>query len=330
MANQSRPGELIIEVSNFNDFIQSMNGIEHGLRALTLRHLRCLVTLAEERHFGRAAERLAITQPALSNAMRQIERLVGTPLLARQSPRFELTLAGIELLRRAQYLVHTVDLALLDMAQIMASGQALVRLGVVPSAAALVTEALQAHPPVASGELKVDLLDLPSSALLEELRQGRIDLAVVALTEPPAGLDVTELFEDPLVLVLPRSHALADGAEVAWRQLRHERLVLFASGSVSELAGPASAQFARIEREPLRVLHSETLYGCVRGGLALGLMPRLYTTHLSDPALVVRALVRPVIERRVALLQRPGPQRSEAAERFAQHLRERLSDGNRG
>lgn len=307
-----------------------MNGIEHGLRALTLRHLRCLVTLAEERHFGRAAERLAITQPALSNAMRQIERLVGTPLLARQSPRFELTLAGIELLRRAQYLVHTVDLALLDMAQIMASGQALVRLGVVPSAAALVTEALQAHPPVASGELKVDLLDLPSSALLEELRQGRIDLAVVALTEPPAGLDVTELFEDPLVLVLPRSHALADGAEVAWRQLRHERLVLFASGSVSELAGPASAQFARIEREPLRVLHSETLYGCVRGGLALGLMPRLYTTHLSDPALVVRALVRPVIERRVALLQRPGPQRSEAAERFAQHLRERLSDGNRG
>lgn len=307
-----------------------MNGIERGLRALTLRHLRCLVALADERHFGRAAERLAITQPALSNAMRQMERLVGTPLLARENPRFELTPAGTELLRRAQYLVNTVDLALEDMAQILVSGQALLRLGVVPSAAALVTEALQTHPPVASGELKVDLLDLPSSALLDELRQGRIDLAVVALTEPPAGLAVTELFEDPLVLVLPRGHALAEGTEVAWRQLRQERLVLFASGSVSELAGPASAQFARIEREPLRVQHSETLYGCVRGGLALGLMPRLYTTHLNDRALVVRPLVRPAIARRVALLQRPGPQRSEAAERFAQHLRERLSDGNRG
>ena len=54
------------------------------------------------------------------------------------------------------------------------------------------------------------------------------------------------------------------------------------------------------------------------------------TTHLADPTLVVRPLVRPAIERRVALLQRPGPQRSEAAEQFAQHLRERLSGGSRG
>ena len=106
-----------------------MNDIEHGLRAITLRHLRCLVTLAEERHFGRAAERLAITQPALSNAMRQMERLVGTPLLARENPRFELTPAGAELLRRAQYLVHTVDLALDDMTQILASGQAAMATG---------------------------------------------------------------------------------------------------------------------------------------------------------------------------------------------------------
>lgn len=307
-----------------------MNDEEHGLRALTLRHMRCLVILAQEQHFGRAAERLAITQPALSNAMRQLERLVGVPLLARGGQRFELTPTGSELLRRAEHLIHAVDLSLRDMARIVERGQALVRLGVVPSASGLLTQALSGYAPVAEGQVAVELSDQPSSVLVGELRDGQLDLAVVAVTDPPSGLEVTELFEDPLVLVLPSGHVLTQAAEVGWRQLTRERLVMFASGSVSALAGPASAQFARVEQEPLRVQHSETLYGCVRGGLALGLMPRLYTTHLHDPSLVVRPLVRPRIERRIALLQRPEPQRSEAAERLAGFLRGRLSPPLRG
>lgn len=307
-----------------------MNEKEHGLRALTLRHMRCLAALAQERHFGRAAERLAITQPALSNAMRQLEHLVGVPLLVRGGQRFELTLAGSELLRRSEHLIHVADLSLRDMARIVERGQALVRLGVVPSASGLVTQALSGYAPVAEGRVAVELRDQPSSVLVGELRDGQLDLAVVAVTDPPSGLEVTELFEDPLVLVLPDGHALAQADEVGWRQLARERLVMFASGSVSALAGPASAQFARVEQEPLRVQHSETLYGCVRGGLALGLMPRLYTAHLHDPSLVVRPLVRPRIERRIALLRRPGPQRSDTAERLAGFLLGRLSPSPRG
>ncbi len=307
-----------------------MNEKEHGLRALTLRHMRCLAALAQERHFGRAAERLAITQPALSNAMRQLEHLVGVPLLVRGGQRFELTLAGSELLRRSEHLIHVADLSLRDMARIVERGQALVRLGVVPSASGLVTQALSGYAPVAEGRVAVELRDQPSSVRVGELRDGQLDLAVVAVTDPPSGLEVTELVEDPLVLVLPDGHALAQADEVGWRQLARERLVMFASGSVSALAGPASAQFARVEQEPLRVQHSETLYGCVRGGLALGLMPRLYTAHLHDPSLVVRPLVRPRIERRIALLRRPGPQRSDTAERLAGFLLGRLSPSPRG
>src|SRR5690606_6082691 len=131
-------------------------------------------------------------------------------------------------------------------ARIVERGQALVRLGVVPSASGLVTQAMSTYGPVVHGQLAAELRDQPSSVLVDELREGQIDLAVVAITDPPSGLEVTELFDDPLVLVLPRDHALASSSAIGWRQLAHERLAMFVSGSVSTLAG---AQFARMDHE---------------------------------------------------------------------------------
>lgn len=302
-----------------------------ALRALTLRQLRSFSVLVEEGQFGRAAKRLAITQPALSNAIKQMEKLLGAELLTRSTHKLELTPVGAEVLARTDFLVNTFDVALRDIAHTVRRGRAFVRIGVIPSASGRVAAAVGEF--VGGGSAGVDPArqvefawrDAPSNTLLAEVRSGQLDMAVAAITEPPGGLVCVDLFRDPLVLVARRGHPLAQKGEADWEAIGAERLVLFESGSMPALGDPARAQFAQ-GAEPYRVSYSETLYALVRAGLALGLMPRLYTASLRDDDLVVLPLRKPLVERRVVLVYLPGPMRNVVAQDLIAHLRERLPE----
>lgn len=297
-----------------------------AIRALTLRHLQFFSVLMQEGHFGRAAQRLAITQPALSNAIKQMEKLLGAQLLTRNTHRLEITPLGSEVLARTDFLVNTVDLALQDIQQVVQRGRSLVRVGVIPSASTRVATAVNAFKPAAGAVVEFTWRDAPSSTLLQEVREGRLDLALAAITtEPPDGLTCIELFQDPLVLVVRRDHPMAREGKVSWKAIGHERLVLFESGSMPAIGEPARAQFGQGAQVPYRVQYSETLYALVRGGMALGLMPQLYTTALHDPELTVLALQEPRIERRVVLVYREGPMRNAAARDFIEFLSEYLT-----
>lgn len=293
------------------------------LRALTLRQLQFFSVLVEEGQFGRAARRLAITQPALSNAIKQMEKLLGAELLTRSTHRLELTPVGAEVLARTDFLVHTFEVALRDIESTVQRGRAFVRVGVIPSASARVTAAVGEF--LRHGEREVELAwrDAPSTTLLAELRSGQLDMAVAAITEPPGGLSCIDLFRDPLVLVVRRDHALAAAGDANWEAIGRERLVLFESGSMPALGNPARAQFAQ-GAQPYRVSYAETLYALVRSGQALGLMPRLYTSSLRDPELAVVPLLKPRIERRVVLAYLPGPMRNVVAQELIAFLRDRL------
>jgi len=294
------------------------------LRALTLRQLQCFSVLVEEGQFGRAARRLSITQPALSNAIKQMEKLLGAELLTRSTHRLALTPVGAEVLARTDYLVNTFEVALRDIESTVRRGRAFVRIGVIPSASARVAAAVAAFVGGAAPHgVEFAWRDAPSNALLAEVRSGQLDLAVAAITEPPGGLVCIDLFRDPLVLVVRRDHPLAAAGGADWEAIGGERLVLFESGSMPALGDPARAQFAQ-GSEPYRVSYSETLYALVRGGLALGLMPRLYTSSLRDDELVVLPLSRPDIERRIVLVYLPGPMRNVASQALIAHLRQAL------
>ncbi|MDN8613945.1 LysR family transcriptional regulator [Variovorax ginsengisoli] len=294
------------------------------LRALTLRQLQCFSVLVEEGQFGRAARRLSITQPALSNAIKQMEKLLGAELLTRSTHRLALTPVGTEVLARTDYLVNTFEVALRDIESTVQRGRAFVRIGVIPSASARVAASVAAF---VGGDAQHGVefawRDAPSNALLAEVRSGQLDLAVAAITEPPGGLVCIDLFRDPLVLVVRRDDPLAAAGGADWEAIGGERLVLFESGSMPALGDPARAQFAQ-GSEPYRVSYSETLYALVRGGLALGLMPRLYTSSLRDDELVVLPLTRPGIERRIVLVYLPGPMRNVASQALIAHLRQAL------
>ncbi|MDM0104424.1 LysR family transcriptional regulator [Variovorax sp. J22R24] len=291
-----------------------------SLRALTLRQLQFFSVLVEEGQFGRAARRLSITQPALSNAIKQMEKLLGAELLSRSTHKLELTAVGAEVLARTDFLVNTFDVALRDIESTVRRGRAFVRIGVIPSASGLVASAVAEFTRGdAPREVEFGWRDAPSNTLLAEVRSGQLDLAVAAITEPPGGLACVDLFLDPLVLVVRRDHPLAQAGEANWEALGSERLVLFESGSMPALGDPARAQFAQ-GAEPYRVSYAETLYALVRSGHALGLMPKLYTSTLRDDDLKVLDLQRPHIERRVVLVYLPGPMRNVVAQELIAHL----------
>ncbi|GAC1389782.1 MAG: LysR family transcriptional regulator [Variovorax sp.] len=293
------------------------------IRALTLRQLQYFSVLVEEGQFGRAARRLAITQPALSNAVKQMEKLLGAELLARSTHRLELTPVGAEVLARTDFLVNTFDMALRDIQSTVQRGRAFVRIGVIPSASAHVIAAVQDFLRGTQHKVELAWRDAPSTTLLAEVRSGQLDMGVAAITEPPGGLASVDLFRDPVVLVVRRDHPLAQSHEVTWESIGNEHLVLFESGSMRALGNRARAQFAH-RIEPFRVSYAETLYALVRSGMALGLMPRLYTAELRDPDLVVLPLQEPRVERRLVLVYLPGPMRNVVAQEMIAFLGRRL------
>ncbi len=160
------------------------------LRALTLRQLQFFSVLVEEGHFGRAARRLAITQPALSNAIKQMEKLLGAELLTRSTHRLELTSVGAEVLARTDFLVNAFDVALRDIESTVQRGRAFVRVGVIPSASGRVTAAASEFLETGRREVEIAWRDAPSTVLLAELRSGQLDMAVAAITEPPGRPDL--------------------------------------------------------------------------------------------------------------------------------------------
>jgi DNA-binding transcriptional LysR family regulator len=189
-----------------------------------LRHLRALVVLAEELNFTRAAERLHISQQALSTQIRQLELRIGTQLVERDTRRVAMTPAGAELCSQARPLLAGAERAV-NAVRTMGKERSRLTIGfraapvhrLVGSALELFAER---HPDV---ELLVrfgDFLD-PSAGL----RDGDADVAIVAGPFDDSGLELLPLFSEPLGAILPRGHPLAERPQLTLEEFLAEPLV---------------------------------------------------------------------------------------------------------
>lgn len=282
-----------------------------NLHAPSLRQLRAFLAVAQSGSFSQAAQQLALSQPAVSASIRELESLLGTRLMDRGPHHMELTEAGRTLLHEAQWLVASFDRGVGRMHAALAGGLQTVRIACLPSAMHLLAPALAQwrlqHP-----QARVEISDPLHGELIEQLRCGAVDIGVTTELDMPARLHTTPLAEDELVVLLPPGHPLAQsGGPLRWRALRGERLALFARGSTYELAVATLRQQRIAMDEALRMRYSESLYSLVQAGHAVGVISRLYTQGVATPALQVRRLTAPVISRRLALMVNgePGQQR---------------------
>ncbi|MBU9378569.1 LysR family transcriptional regulator [Burkholderia gladioli] len=280
------------------------------LPALTLRQVQYFVVLAHARSFTQAAQSLSLTQPALTAAIRQIEFLLGGPLFARSSQGLTLTAAGASILPLAERLLNQARGSFDDMARTFSERTKTVRISFIPSVAGRLLPSLKAlrsrHP-----ELRFALTDSPNPALTAAVRDGSADLGI-GVREPEDSdetLRYEDLFEDELVAVLRRDDPLARRKSVPWARLADRELGGFVRGSVIDaLARTGGAQKLPLELA-YRMEYTEPLYALARNGLAVAILPSLYTLHLHDPELVALRLDKPRVTRAISLISLPGDDR---------------------
>ena len=196
---------------------------------MEIRLLHYFVTLAEELHFGRAAQRLCMSQPPLSVAIRQLEEQLGAQLFERSSRGVRLTAAGEHLHARARQLLALARQAAQETRDVAQGTRGHLRLGFVGSSLyrglpQALARLQRTHP-----QVRVDMLEANSAEQLLGLQQLRLDVALVHSIQPPEGIASRLIVEEPFVACLPAGHALQEVPAVDLAQLRGERLVLFSS-----------------------------------------------------------------------------------------------------
>jgi LysR family hydrogen peroxide-inducible transcriptional activator len=196
---------------------------------ITLRQLRYLAALARRKHFGRAAEDCAVTQPALSMQLKQLEREVGADLVERRPGDIVLTDIGIEVAERAeQILTATGDLVDFARHRDVLSGK--LRLGIIPTLAPYVLPRVLPRLQAAYPRLRLEVRETQTRLLLEELARGALDCAMLALPAEGADVQTLPLFDDPFLLAVPANDPLAARSRVTADDVDQRRLILLEEG----------------------------------------------------------------------------------------------------
>lgn len=194
---------------------------------IELRHLRYFTAVAEELHFGRAAQRLHLAQPPLSQQIRKLEQIVGYPLFTRTSRSVKLTGAGEVFLERARRTLRNVQEDL-EEARSMGRGEAgFLRVGFIGSSMltslpAMLGEYRREYPSV-----QLQLHEAHTAQVMQSVASGQWDIGILRDGGPHAALEVTTLFSEPFVAVVPASHPLATRRNISAASLRNEPFVFF-------------------------------------------------------------------------------------------------------
>jgi DNA-binding transcriptional LysR family regulator len=272
-------------------------------QAISLRQLRFFTALAESANFSRAAERMMVSQPALSASIRQVEEHMGLRLFDRSTHHVTLTDAGSAFLPHARRLLTTADNAFVDMSDAATRGKAVVRIGAIPSAIPAAADAV-ARLGLERADVSLHLSDGKSDALMADLRSGALDLVIGVLGRVEEGIEASLIMEDEMMLATPADHALATMTSLPWSALEGSEIVHFTGGSIGELSSAAMRQNNLSPSQRFRVDQVGSLFGLVGAGLALGVIPRLYARGYETDKIKLVPLTAPEIRRKLMLFQR--------------------------
>ncbi|WP_226344166.1 LysR substrate-binding domain-containing protein [Agilicoccus flavus] len=244
---------------------------------MELRQVRYFVAVAEECHFGRAAKRLHMAQPPLSQQIRRLEDELGVVLLERTTRRVALTPAGERYLERCRRILADVEAAGQEAARVSAGEVGRVVVGVVGSATYAVLPSL-------ARRLRADLPDIEvefTSEMLTPdqvvaLHEGSLDVVLMRTPTPVGDLLVRVLRREPLVVAVPTGHALAERESLRLEDLRDEPFVTYPSGYRSVLHDVVAGACQRVgfrPRQAAQVAQTSTLLVFVAAGIGVAVLP---------------------------------------------------------
>jgi LysR family hydrogen peroxide-inducible transcriptional activator len=286
---------------------------------MTLTELKYIVAVARERHFGRAAEACFVSQPTLSVAIKKLEDELDVKIFERGASEVSVTPLGEQIVRQAQQVIEQAA-AIKEIAKLgkdPVSGP--LRLGVIYTIGPyllpdLVRQAIDRVP-----QMPLVLQENFTSRLLEMLRTGELDCAILAEPFPDTGLAMAPLYDEPFMAAVPATHPLARRKQISAEELKAETMLLLGTGHcfrdhVLEVC-PEYARFASAAegiRKSFEGSSLETIKYMVASGMGVTVVPQLSVPADAQPHIRYIRFSAPVPTRRVVLAWRRTFPRYEA------------------
>lgn len=259
---------------------------------MELRQLRYFLVVADELHFGRAAERLHITQPPLTVAVRRLERDLGVMLFDRTTRRVSLTHAGQAFKLRVQEALAELDGAAVDAASVAAGTSGRITVGFVSSASYTTIPAAIRNFRQQRPRVELALNPLTSGEQIEQLLDGRLDLGLIRDPGEVPGMVMQLVNTEALVAVVPERHPLALSTEIRPADLEGEPMILFPYRLMPGFVARVFRLFEGLNVGPhvvQQAIHQETVLGLVAAGLGLSILPET-VNRFQMPGVVTRPL----------------------------------------
>jgi len=286
---------------------------------MTLTELRYVVAVAREKHFGRAAEACFVSQPTLSVSIKKLEEELDVRIFERGPNEVSMTPIGEEIVRQAQQVIEQAQ-GIRELAKRRKDPlTGPLRLGVIYTIGPyllpdLVRQAIERVP-----QMPLMLQENFTTKLLDMLRTGELDAAILAEPFPDTGLAVAPLYDEPFMIALPKSHPLAKRKAISAEELKEEKMLLLGTGHcfrdhVLEVC-PEYARFssdAEGMRKSFEGSSLETIKYMVASGMGITVVPQLAVAADGQAQVAYVPFTKPVPTRRVVLAWRRSFPRYEA------------------
>ena len=243
---------------------------------VTLKQLRYFEALARELHFGRAAEACAVTQPALSMQIQELEQLLGITLVERTRAGVQLTTKGGELAKRASRILGEVrDLvSYAKHASNVLTGP--LRLGVIPTIAPYILPPLLPLLRETYPDLELHVRETQTVTLVDELLDGSLDVLLLALPIKHADIESKPLFEDHFLLAMPKEKKLSGKVKATKEMVENERLLLLEEGHCLRDQALAYCSLRQVDSvNTFGTTSLSTIVEMVAAGIGITLLPEL-------------------------------------------------------
>ncbi|HEX4649203.1 MAG TPA: LysR substrate-binding domain-containing protein [Steroidobacteraceae bacterium] len=292
---------------------------------LKLKDLRYLVAVADLRHFGRAAARCFVSQPTLSTQLKKLEQSLGVQLIERAPNNVSLTAAGEEIVARARRIIEASDevVALAAGKRDPLAGP--LRLALLPTIGPYLLPHVAPAIRRALPRLELRLYEYQTAPMLERLRNGELDVGLLALPVELNGLESRELYREAFMVALPARHPLAGHRTVRVADLKNETLLLLEDGHcLRDQALEVCSRAGVREPQDFRATSLETLRQMVATGAGVTLLPELAGrgAYRSTRGVALRPFARPAPVRHVGAVWRKTSARRAAIDALARLIAE--------
>jgi len=290
---------------------------------MTLTELRYIVTVAQERHFGRAAERCFVTQPALSLAIQKLENHLGATIFERRKNQIALTPLGEKVVRQAQRVLEEAEQINLIVAQGKDQLAGPLKLGVIATVGPYILPDLIPLLHKRAPAMPLEIEENLTANLNRMLLHGKLDAVILALPHDESGVLTRPLYEEPFKVVVPVTHPWAKKKHLDVETLAEEKVILPHAGHCfRRQVLEQCPNISQSDREGVQGNSLETIRQMVASGLGITVLPcsalsakhqhkRLATIPFNDP----------VPERQIGLAWRKGFSRPAALDVIVEAVR---------